>query len=236
MERKTRKPLRRDGADYSAVGAYFVTICTKNRQKLFWDMEQYDPQTIAQGYENAVGAIINRPHCQCPLTACGKIAEAAIIDIPRYYPTVAVDHFVIMPNHIHMILSLCDEGDGRLVIAPTDACDAIAMGEDRGRLVIAPTEACDAVAMGGDCGRLVIAPTDVCDAVAMGGDCGRLVIAPTVSMIVRQFKTAVTKTVGTPLWQRSFHDRIIRDREEYALIAKYIYENPLCWMYDEHYI
>ena len=34
------------------------------------------------------------------------------------------------------------------------------------------------------------------------------------------------------IWQRGFHDHIIRDRGDYEKIAKYIYENPIRWQYD----
>ena len=43
------------------------------------------------------------------------------------------------------------------------------------------------------------------------------------------------KFAEKPLWQRSFHDHIIRGRDDYEEIVKYIYENPIRWYYDELY-
>lgn len=57
-------------------------------------------------------------------------------------------------------------------------------------------------------------------------------VAPTVSRVVNQLKGYVSKKVGETVWQKSFHDHIIRNREDYDEIAKYIYENPLRWQYD----
>ncbi len=53
-----RKPNRLENFDYSSNGAYFITICTKNRHNYFW---------------NTVGATIGRPQ-DVPLTKYGKIA------------------------------------------------------------------------------------------------------------------------------------------------------------------
>ena len=98
-----RKQNRLVEYDYSTPNAYFITVCTKNRRNLFW-ME--------------VGAIIDRPN-NVPLTNLGMIARQSIEDIPNYYSAVSVDHFVIMPNHIHLLLQINTDADGRSMIAPT---------------------------------------------------------------------------------------------------------------------
>ena len=81
MKLPKRKPNRLSWYDYSAPGAYFITICTKNRQNMFWE---------------DVGASIARPQ----LSGWGKIAETAILKIPQHYPAISVDHYAVMPNHI----------------------------------------------------------------------------------------------------------------------------------------
>ena len=91
------------GYDYSAPSAYFITICTYNRKNLFW---------------KNVGAIIDRPK-NVPLTNLGRLVRQSIEDIPRYYPAVSVDHSVIMPNHIHLLLQIHTDEDGRPMTAPT---------------------------------------------------------------------------------------------------------------------
>ena len=87
MDFPARRPNRIPHFDYSTPGAYFITICTKNRQKIFW--------------EN-VGASSARP--QAPqLTRAGIIAAQAVQNIEHHYPAISVDHYVVMPNHIHAI-------------------------------------------------------------------------------------------------------------------------------------
>ncbi|MGN1307992.1 MAG: transposase [Faecousia sp.] len=110
MERPTRKPNRLPEYDYSQNGAYFVTICTGDKQNLFW---------------NAVGADIILQQMKdedfvlhLPLSKYGRIAEQGILNIPQCYPSVTVEKYCIMPNHIHMILSFSNDC-GRLIAAPT---------------------------------------------------------------------------------------------------------------------
>ena len=59
---------------------------------------------------------------------------------------------------------------------------------------------------------------------------------PTLSRIVQQFKGAVTKEIHQSVWQKSFHDRIIRNEKEYSKIYEYIDNNPLKWEEDCFYI
>ena len=91
MEYKNRKLLRLQEYDYNTQGAYFITICTHNRQK-----------TLSQ----IVGAIHESP--TSTLTTCGKIVDAVIKNIPQHIG-VTVDRYVIMPNHVHLMLLIEDE-------------------------------------------------------------------------------------------------------------------------------
>ena len=65
-----------------------------------------------------VGAIIDRPK-NVPLTNLGIFAQRSIENIPKYYPAISVDHYVIMPNHIHLLLQINADVNGRSMIAPT---------------------------------------------------------------------------------------------------------------------
>ena len=102
MEQPVRKKNRLENYDYSQNGAYFITICTDKRKCLL--------STI-------VGAIIDRP-AYAQLTEWGRYAEEAILRIPLCYPDVALEKYVIMPNHIHLLL-LIDGVPGRPRVAPT---------------------------------------------------------------------------------------------------------------------
>ena len=103
MELPKRKQNRLTEYDYSTPNAYFITVCTHDRKNLFW---------------TDVGAIIDRPE-NVPLTGLGLLVRKAVWDIPTHYPAVTVDHFVIMPNHIHLLLQINTDADGRSMIAPT---------------------------------------------------------------------------------------------------------------------
>ena len=104
MELRQRKKIRLRDYDYSRPGSYFITICTYNRENFFWS-------------SNPVGADIIRPSHRT-LSQYGIIIEQAIKDIPTHYIGTKVDKYVIMPNHIHMILTLL-QTHGRMITAPT---------------------------------------------------------------------------------------------------------------------
>ena len=96
-----RKSNRLKNHDY-CDGMYFITICTENKKCLF---------------SKVVGADTIRPNI-IELTKYGEIVETAINNIPTIYPSCFVDKYVIMPNHIHLILSINNTG-GRMISAPT---------------------------------------------------------------------------------------------------------------------
>ncbi len=97
MEYPARKKIRIDGYDYATAGAYFITVCTANRENLFWDTVKIpcDP----------VGADIIRP-LKIPLSKIGALAEEAISQIAEHYENISVDNYCIMPDHIHLLLRI----------------------------------------------------------------------------------------------------------------------------------
>ena len=75
--------------------------------------------------------------------------------------------------------------------------------------------------------------------IVMIGDCtgktsGRPQVAPTLSSIIQQFKGSITKQIGSPIWQKSFYDHIIRDEEDYENIWQYIDGNPSEWPVEDY--
>ena len=106
MKFPKRKPNRLDNYDYSKNGAYFITICTKDMKKL---LSKIPVQTT-----DLVGADTIRPI----LSEYGKTVDTAINSVSEHYKGIIVDEYVIMPNHIHLILRIINE-DGRMVSAPT---------------------------------------------------------------------------------------------------------------------
>ena len=155
----TRKRNRLQNYDYSLCGAYFITICTQKKQNYFW---------------KNVGATIGRPQ-DIELSPYGEIVSDAIKNIPLTYPALMVERYVIMPNHIHLLLRVCSD------------------------------------------------------------EYGRPMVAPTISRVINQLKGYTAKQIGTPIWQKSFHDHIIRNQKDYEEHINYIYYNPVRWHLDELY-
>ena len=90
---ENRKPLRIPKFDYASPGAYFVTICTKDKEHLFGKIVKSD-----------VGAAL----CGRPM----PMLEKWLKELENKYPTVTVGKYVIMPNHIHVILMLAENAGG----------------------------------------------------------------------------------------------------------------------------
>ena len=161
MEEKLpkRKHPRLNNYDYSSTGAYFVTICTYNRQCIL----------------SRVGRGLAPAATEC--TSYGEIAKTELFRLKDRFPFLEIEHFVIMPNHIHVLFHLKNEAAGA---SPR----------------------------------------------------------PTIMDIVCAYKSLTAKAckqagfVGK-FFQTSFYEHIIRDRKDYDEIAKYIYENPAKWEFDE---
>ena len=82
-----RKIIRLQEHDYSSNGAYFITICTQKSLHLF-------------------GEIVGQGLCSCRLTPIGGIIEREWYSLTERYPHIIFDNFVVMPNHIHAIISI----------------------------------------------------------------------------------------------------------------------------------
>lgn len=67
------------------------------------------------------------------------------------------------------------------------------------------------------------------------GNEGRPQVAPTVSRVIQQFKGAVTKQLGPPIWQKGFYDHIIRGEANYLRVWDYMDQNPAKWAEDRYY-
>lgn len=84
-----RKKIRLNEYDYSNEGMYFITICTKNRLELLGKIEK----------ENMI------------LTDDGRIVKKYINQMFQKYNNIRIDEYVIMPNHIHMIIVINNKNE-----------------------------------------------------------------------------------------------------------------------------
>lgn len=89
MELPKRKRIRMVGYDYSTPARYFVTICTHNKEKMLSKIDVGDDAFIVPMTE---------------LTNYGKICDKYLNNINKKYENIEVEKYVIMPNHIHMIV------------------------------------------------------------------------------------------------------------------------------------
>jgi len=90
MELPNRKTNRLKDYDYSTAGAYFTTICTQNHAQI-------------------LSKIVGEGLCALPsttLTPIGEIVKGSIDYINTKYNNILVDKYVIMPNHVHLILTM----------------------------------------------------------------------------------------------------------------------------------
>ncbi len=95
MELPKRKPTRLKNYDYSGNGYYFITICAHNRKNIFSNI-------VGQGLAPAANVL--RPF--------GEIAEKELLDLENRYENIKIDKYVIMPNHIHVIIIIQNETAG----------------------------------------------------------------------------------------------------------------------------
>ena len=92
MELPERKRQRLGGYDYSQNGCYFVTFCTRNRKNLL--------STVGKGLALSAPGIV--------LSEIGQILNSEIESIPFRFSCTVVEKYVIMPNHVHLLLSIHD--------------------------------------------------------------------------------------------------------------------------------
>ncbi|MBX6362113.1 MAG: transposase [Acidobacterium ailaaui] len=85
-----RRSIRLQGYDYSSPGAYFITICTQNRESLFGDV--VDGEMVWNEF--------------------ATIAQRCWLEIPCHFLNVSLDEYVIMPNHVHGIIIIGEQNVG----------------------------------------------------------------------------------------------------------------------------
>ena len=158
-----RKPTRLRSYNYSSSGAYFITICVKDKRQLLGKIlggGDFDaPQMILSKYGQILDKHIN------------------LMNIKHDY--IKIDKYVIMPNHFHLILNIKENTDGASETA-------------------APYNS-------------------------------------SISKFVSLLKRFCNRDYGENIWQRSFHDHIIRDEKDFSRIWKYIDTNVSKWTKDCFY-
>ena len=167
MYNKQRKSIRLPFECYNEQGLFFVTLCSKNRDELFGEIIAED-------------GVLDVPNVT--LSRFGKVVEKYIIQMQDFYDNIRIEYFVIMPNHVHMIINVLYDEVNKESIGSSGT----------------PT------------------PTNT-----------------VVSCFVSTFKRFCNREIGENIWQRSFHDHIIRNDKDLDRHVEYIINNPLNWDLDK---
>jgi REP element-mobilizing transposase RayT len=198
---------RLKGYDYSSPGRYFVTICAGGMIECFGDVVNHEMK------RNDVG----------------EIAHQLWMAILNQHNNVKIDEFIIMPNHVHGIIILCENDYGRDAIIRVSTNGAnVHDGDVSNRVSTNGANVHD-----GD--------GDAINHVSTGGITkikNPMLTPQSLSYIIRQYKARVSfethKIYPEFRWQPRFYDHIIRDERGLIAIREYIHNNPLQWEYDRN--
>ena len=183
-----RQSIRLKGYDYSQAGLYFVTLCLYGRACLFGHIE----------------------NAEMILNDSGRTAQQCWLDIPNHYPNVVLHEYVIMPNHVHGIVQIVDDGG-------YGECRGVCKGECKGEIFFAPT----------------VDPTD--EQMVIRGT-SRTIGSMLRGFKIGVTKWMRQNTNVQNIWQRNYYEHIIRNEQSYQNIAEYIEGNPAKWKDDKFYV
>jgi len=204
-----RKSIRLKGYDYSQNGLYFITICTYNRECLF-------------------GEIVDK---EMILNDAGKIANECWLNIPEHFPNAVLHEHVVMPNHVHGIIELSgtamagDENNVGVQDVGKQTVGGQTVGVQNFEPLLPPSP------------PLPPAPPPP---TSSPQNQFQHIIPRSIGSIVRGYKIGVTKffrdnTDIYHVWQRNYHEHIIRSEQSYLRISEYIINNPKVWENDKFY-
>ena len=163
MKLPKRKATRLKGYDYSVPGAYFVTICTHNRKQLF-------------EIEN-----VGNDLCVVPPEQ-NEIIRKWLKETENKFDNIRIDKYVIMPNHIHVIVVITERHIGRSLQNVMQWFETMVTND-----------------------------------------------------YIKGVKRGALEPFNKKLFQKSYHDHIIRNEKDYKNIWEYIDTNPLKWEEDCFY-
>jgi len=178
--------------DYSNPGIYFVTICTLNHNKFFGKIENN-------------GLIYSQK---------GMLAYKCLINIPIHFENIKLIDYVIMPNHVHILLEFNDifiKEKGRNVV--NKSRDVIGKSRDVINHVSTKTE-------------------------KMQEKCPMKKF--NLGTVIRWYKAKATKEIRDKnlffAWQSRYYDEIIFDQKRLKQVVNYIKNNPKNWEKDKLFL
>jgi len=173
-----RRSIRLKGYDYHSAGAYFVTICTKNRECVLDD------------------PIVN------------EIIIAVWQALPQWFPTIELDEFVVMPNHVHFVVWILDGSVGMPLAGVLD--DEKEGGKPRPYIIPKPQKINAKPALGD-------------------------IVGAFKSLVFTVYLDWIEKNDPSrraEFWQGNYYEHIVRNDRELNAIRQYIIDNPINWETD----
>jgi len=214
-----RRSIRLKGYDYAQAGFYFITICCQERACLFGEIQN--------------GEML--------LNEYGTIAHNEWIKTHEIRTNVELGEFVIMPNHIHGIIKIMDIGGrGELHSPNNETHDNETPNNETPNNETQNNETPNNETHNNETHNNEThnneTPNDY------KGECNSPLRGPsnTIGAIIRGYKSSVTKqlnllNIGCVVWQRNYHEHIIRNEQSHQTISNYIINNPAKWNDDKFY-
>ncbi|MCD4723506.1 MAG: hypothetical protein K8R63_01590 [Bacteroidales bacterium] len=197
--------------NYSAPGKYFITICIAGREEILGSIK----------------------HKKNELSDFGEIVKSEFLNIPNYHIRAFLDEWVIMPNHVHCIITLDDyqdDDDGTIGVVVEKIHEFSLQSPPSFQL---PSQ------------QPFQSPPRLSNHIPSESEIKqyrkqrRKMLIP---KILGKFKMQTSKqinilrnTPGETNWQSNYHDHIIRNNDEYKRIKHYIINNPKEWDNDKFY-
>ena len=201
-----RKYIRLYGFDYSRIGAYFVTVCTHKRQRLFgeipikpngWFKETGHFQYSKMEGEMSLSPVGAHP-CVRPKTI--EMIEYWIHRIPTKFKFVTIDYYVIMPDHIHLILFFNDIRDAHMGAPLQKNSDDFQKIKENHKY-----------------------DEKLYDVI-------KWFKTMTTNDYIHLVKEGILPPFDHHVWQRGYYDHVIRNRDDLYECRKYIKNNPARWL------
>ena len=181
-----RRSIRLKDYNYANVGLYFITLVCNAREHLFGLIKEN--KMILNNY--------------------GQIAFEKWIETPLIRPNISLHEFIIMPNHIHGIISV----------------DKKSVSDSKGVSQYAPPAPTDSKGVSQYAPTTLTSPSQTLGAIIRG-------YKGTVTKEINILRN----TPQLPVWQRNYYEHIIRDQTAYDKISTYITNNPILWVEDKFF-
>jgi REP element-mobilizing transposase RayT len=195
--------------DYSKAGTYFITICVHDHECVF-------------------GHVVNG---EMILSVLGQFAHDCWVQIPQHFNRVALDEFIIMPNHVHGIIIIRD------LMENESSETSLITNQPTNNQIPALAPVLD-IPVGNAYMRSLRVPVQPQPLPPNENTKPNDPTKMLIPKIIQQYKAAVTRAnnqspVQPPFrWQKSYYDHIIRNPFSLARIQIYIRNNPVQWQND----